>query len=430
MSLRLWLSIISLTCLVGSSAHAQIGDPIDNYLSSAEQKANNVVYNAGAQGRGVAMEAGQAVLNAIASFRAAYADSLKKTESTLTREQEEFFRKIKSSVDMLDETLNTSTGNLQTVTDTMAGAITNLPFSSDVPRVTKVYPLYAVDSAGPSQELIVRGIGLSNGSPVLEINGKPISPNTKTDAEIRFPLPSHGVITDKPLLFPVTLRLFERERKMLGLWNDYIPRTYSVRLAIYPRAIGKFTVTPRRQVANHESNPKKTPQYRCVSPHGDGSSTVPVSVAPTPGWTIDVSSIVYNREYENHGVFTMNSSSAAGFTATLSCSGWGRQTVLGQVVDQGQQGVEQGTFSFLETREGTTLENGNPETKDLQWGDSLTVSNLPADTETILFELKPFTGETLALEGVGTNRFAKVDFNASSKVATVTALSVEQALRQ
>ena len=126
----------------------------------------------------------------------------------------------------------------------------------------------------------------------------------------------------------------------------------------------------------------------------------------------------------------MNSLSPAGFTATLTCSGWGRQTVLGQVVDQGQQGVEQGTFSYTEVREGTTLENGNPETKDLKWGDSITISDLPVDTQTILFELKPFTGETLALEGAGVNRFAKVDFNASSKVATVMARSVEQALRQ
>ena len=406
-----------------SSAHGQ-NDPIETYLSSAEQKANNVVYNAGAQGRGVEMEAGQAVLNAIGAFRAAYADSLKKTESALTEQQEELFRKIRTNVDMLEETLNTSTSNLQTISDTMAGAISNLPFSSDVPRVTKVYPLYTVDTSGPAQELIVRGLGLSNGSPVLEINGKLISPNTKTDAEIRFPLPAHGA-TDKPLLFPATLRLFERERKYWGISKNYVPRTYPIRLAIYPREIGKFTVIPRRKVPSHETNPKTTPQYRCVSPHGDGFSTVPVQVVPTPGWTIDVSTIKYNREYENHGVFTMNSTSPTGFTATLTCDGWGKS-----MFDAGQQGVEQGTFSFTETREGTTLQNGDPKTKDLQWGDSLTVSDLPGDTETILFELKPFTGETLALEGAGSNRFAKVDFNASSKVATITALPVEHALRQ
>lgn len=415
--------------LAVSAARAQIGDPIEAYLSSAEQKASNVVNNAGAQGRGVAMEAGQAVLNAIGAFRAAYADSLKKTESALTGEQEIFFRKIRTNIDLLDEKLTTSTANLQTISDTLAGAITNLPFSSDIPRVTKIYPLYSVDTSGPTQELVIRGLGLSNGSPVLEINGKTISPNTKTDAEIRFPLPSHGPISGNPLLLPAKLLLFERIKHKFW-WDDYLPRTYPVRLAIYPREIGKFSVTPRRRVGSHETIPKTTPEYRCVSPHGDGGAPVPVSVTPTPGWVIDVSTIKYNKEYENHGAFTMNSTAATGFTATLTCSGWGKQTVLGAVVDQGQQGVEQGTFSFVETREGTALENGDPKTKDLQWGDSLTVSDLPADTETILFELKPFTGETLALEGAGSNRFARVDFNAASKVTTVTALPVEQALRQ
>jgi hypothetical protein len=55
---------------------------------------------------------------------------------------------------------------------------------------------------------------------------------------------------------------------------------------------------------------------------------------------------------------------------------------------------------------------------------------MPADTETILFELKPFSGETLQFEGAGSNRFVKVDFNAASKVATVRAFSVEHALRE
>ena len=43
--------------------------PIESYLSSAEKKATTVVNNAGSQGRGVAMEAGQSVLSAIAAFR-------------------------------------------------------------------------------------------------------------------------------------------------------------------------------------------------------------------------------------------------------------------------------------------------------------------------------------------------------------------------
>src|ERR1700752_3144652 len=59
---------------------------------------------------------------------------------------------------------------------------------------------------------------------------------------------------------------------------------------------------------------------------------------------------------------------------TLTCSGWGRVVVLGNVIDHGSKGIEQGTFSYTETREGSILENatGKPP-QILRWGDSITV---------------------------------------------------------
>jgi hypothetical protein len=173
-----------------------------------------------------------------------------------------------------------------------------------------------------------------------------------------------------------------------------------------------------------------TPAYRCESPHGEGSTTVPVSVVPKPGWTIDVSSIRYNRSYSNNGSFTMNTTASTGFTATLSCSGFGRKTgPFGVVIDAGNQGVEQGTFSYTQTREGTTLRDGESKTLALRWGDSLTVSDLPADTETVICRLNPFTGQQLDVEGTGGNRFLQLDFNSISKVVTIRAKAIEEALR-
>ena len=377
------------------------------------------------------MEAGQAALNAIGSFRAAYADSLKLTEGALKDPQAILFRNIKSSMDVIiNQGINGQTDKLQATAETLASAIGNIPFSSDVPRVTRVGPLYSVEEAGLAKEVVIRGIGLSNGSPILEVGGKNISPNTKTDTEIRFPLPPHGAVTNKPLLFSATLHLFERKG---WIWHDYILRTYPIRLAIYPREIGQFTTTPRRRVPKVDTNNVPTPPYRCESPHGEGSFSVPVSVVPTPGWTIVVSSIKYNSSFSNHGSFTMGTTAATGFTGTLSCYGFGivKEPITGTVLDHGSVGVEQGTFSYTETRESTTLENGTTKLpRALLWGDSLTISDLPADTETILFELKPFTGETLDLEGAGSNRFMRLEYNAASKVATVTALGIEQALRQ
>jgi hypothetical protein len=158
-------------------------------------------------------------------------------------------------------------------------------------------------------------------------------------------------------------------------------------------------------------------------------SPVPIQVVPDAGWSVDISTIKWNSEYSHNGLQTLNSTGPAGFTGTLSCHGTGKKVVAGVTVDAGDKGVEAGRYSFTETRDSNELQNANPIKKTIRWGDSLTLADLPADTETILFELKPFSGEILQLEGAGSNRFVKVDFNAASKVATVTAFSLEHALR-
>jgi hypothetical protein len=399
-------------------------DPIENYLSSAQQKANNVVYNAGAAGSRIAMEAGQSALNAIGSFRAAYADSLRLTETSLTGQQVIAFRHIRTSMDLLDQAVNGQTDKFQVIADTLAEGVKGIPLSIDIPRVVKVSPIYTVEGFGSSQEFVVHGMGLANGEPVLEVlGGRTIRPNTKTDSELRFSFPAHGPVGTHPLLLATTLRVFERKREYLGLWNEYVPRTYPIRLAIYPREIGRYTITPRRKIPTVETLSVSTPEYRCESPHGKGDAQVPVNIVPTPGWTIVVSSIAYHSNYSNNGHFTMSTTAATGFTAVLSCYGSGKN-----MFDAGKQGVEHGTFSYIQTREGTTLQNGDTKTMSLNWGDSRTFSDLPADTDTVICELKPFTGQTLDLEGAGSNRFIRLDFNPASKTATVTARRIEESL--
>jgi hypothetical protein len=404
------------------------GDPIETYLASAEKKAASVVNNAGAQGRGVAMEAGQAALNAIAAFRAAYGDSLNLTENMLTGQQAELFRNIHSAIDRLDAYTRDATTNLQGVANTLAAAVTALPFSNDIPRVTVIAPLYIIE--GESRELVLRGIGLSNGDPVLETPAGNLRPSTETDSEIRFTLPTLSAKpNNRPASFATTLRLFERKSKFF-FFSTYIPHTYPVTVAIYPREVGKIKITPRRKVASTESRQQTTSEYRCDSPRGEGSHSVPANVVPSPGWSIETSSIRYNRTYSNHGSFTMNTTSPAGFTATLSCSGWGRVVALGIVVDQGSIGVEKGYFTFTESRPIETLQNGDEQTAILHWGDALTFSNLPNDTETVLVELTPFTGQSLSFEGAGRNRFMNIAFSQATRVATLTARGIEEVLRQ
>src|SRR5437773_1115587 len=74
-------AVVAIAMLSASACTWAQVDPVDHYLTSAENSANSVVSNGGAQARGTAMEAGQALLNAITAFRAAYPEMLKLTES-------------------------------------------------------------------------------------------------------------------------------------------------------------------------------------------------------------------------------------------------------------------------------------------------------------------------------------------------------------
>jgi hypothetical protein len=200
-------------------ANAQSIDPIENYLSSAQEKANNVVYNGGAAGSKIAMEAGQTLLNAIGSFRAAYADSLQLTERSLSGQQLTLFRNIRATTELLEGSLDRQSDRLLGITNTLDQAIRDLPFGSEIPRVMRVTPLYTVD--GSTQEFVIHGLGLANGDPILDVVGGPkIRPNTRTDTELRFSFPSHGAIANRPLLYATTLHVFERRKQYFGLWNE------------------------------------------------------------------------------------------------------------------------------------------------------------------------------------------------------------------
>lgn len=418
--------VLAQMFLIGSTYG--LTDPIEGYLSSAEEKTNNIVNNAGAQARGMAMETGQMALIAIAAFRAAYNQSLDQTDGMLSGQQEELFRNIKITIDRLDAYTQDATINLRDVTENLATSVANIPLSKDIPRVTHVSPLYILD--GESRILVFRGIGLSNSDPVLETPTGALTPLNEGDTELKFQLPAMSAKSNgEPGSFSATLRLFERKNKFL-FFSTYIPHTYPVNVSVYPREIGEIKITPRRKITSSDTREITTPGYRCQSPQGQGSNHVPVNVVSMSPWAIDVPSIRYVRTYSNHGSFTMGTTSPSGFTATLSCNGWGRVVVGGVIIDRGSIGVEQGYFTYTEFKPSYSLQNGDAQTKIVRWGDSLTLTDLPSDTETVLVEFKPFTGQLLSSEGEERNRFMEIKFNRETRVVMLKVNEIEKALRQ
>jgi hypothetical protein len=303
------------------------------------------------------MEAGQALLNAIATFRSAYADSLKGTDSALSGQQAEFFQNIRLSTAKLDQYLKDATTSLDGIADKLDAAARSLPFASDVPRVTRISPLFVAERQVSSRELVVKGVGLANKVPILWINGTPARPTTSTDSELRFQMPDKNGASNGRGFAAGVLQVYERRSGYI--FPSYVPKYYPVRVMIYPTSIGPYSVVPRSRSSTPDEATRTTAPFRCESGNGEGRSTVPVSVTATGGWKIDTSTIVWRSSYSNHGSTTLNSQSESGFTATISCDGFGKVVVLGQTVDAGSKGVESGHYEYKERTVTNSLRDGD-----------------------------------------------------------------------
>lgn len=397
-------------------------DPVAGYLDQAERGALNVLNEAGAQGKGVAMTAAQGVLSAIALFRQEYSDSLKETVSALGGERYRLFQDIRTTTDALNDTATNATEAIERTSGALAMTVSNLPFTKDIPRVTRVYPLFSV-ATDPKREFAVKGLSLTNAPPTLRHGKAVTSPVTAFDTELRFAVPPHDPVTDRPVVVPSTVQVFERKTKWV-FFDDFVPKTYPVQLVVYPKVIGPATLTPRLRTTRVETVAKVTPR-RCESPRGEGIERVAVSVTPTPGYLIDVSSVEWRQEFASNGVWLLESTTPTGITARLVCTGTGKNWV-----DAGSIGSISGRLHYTESRSVPDLVPGPAVTFDLSWGESR-VDSWPENTETVILQLNPFrTGRMESIEGSARGRFAVVEYNPQAKTTRVTARPIELVMRE
>lgn len=199
--------------LLARPAHAVI-DPVSGYLDQAERGVRASIQEAGSQGKGVVMETGQATLAAIALFRQQYSDALGESVTKLGGERYRLFQDIQASASTLSAGANRVTADIQRSAETLAATVQSLPFTKDVPRITKIVPLYSVQSTSPT-EFSVQGIGLDNKKPVLSFAKKQSGPGTQSFNELRFLVPEHAAAVEAPVFVQTNLQLYERQTKWL-----------------------------------------------------------------------------------------------------------------------------------------------------------------------------------------------------------------------
>ena len=410
--------IACLLALTGLSAKA-IDEPVEATLTSIETKANNVVREAGSQGRGVAMEAAQGLLQSIRLFRSLYGSALTETVDKLGGERAALFRDIQNMANTLDTSAISALDRVQRAADSLAETVAQAVGSRAFPRIRTVTPLFSV-AGDPTAAFSIKGLFLAHGKPSLEMQGKRRSPGTALDTELRFDNPTTAATITEPVLVPATLTVYEHIARRF--WFDATEaKTYPLQLAVYPRAIGPAELTPLLRTQQTVSNTYTGPLVRCESPRGEGTASVPHSFSPTDGYTIDPASIEFVREYANNGTHSFGGTG----TLTLTCHGFGKN-----LVDKGEVGVISGRVRFRETKTTDVVVLGTAIPFIFSWGDSR-VEQLPANAVGVKFALTPtFTRQRLESVGSSRIRFAAVEFDPVAKTVRVTAAPIDVALRE
>lgn len=436
--------------LVPFAADMTLGQALDRLEETADQ----ILENAGDQARGTVMEVGQQSLNSIAALRAAYSDSLDETFSALSKTERQAFEDVRSSIGQAEDFEGKTTEDLERLEGKMIAALQRLPLVDDIPFVQHTSPSYFVlDGKGPIR-LQVTGFNLAVGDPHLMISGERIDPTDEEDGRLLFLVPqppqgaleaSEGLLADAlnatlegtpldslPLWNqpPVLGELVVYQQTGWWIFGEEVPHTYRIAFFPVPPVVGAFVASIKREEEIQERVERTTQGYRCESPHGRGSDRVNVSIAPTAGWQIDPNSIRWHESYKNHGSHTMRSSSGSGFTAELSCYGWGQVKKLGVVIDAGNQGVISGHYTYTEFRPSRQQVVQPIERGILRWNADVALLDLPDETTSVSVALLPFTGELAVTLGGDRNRWLTVDFDRSTKQAVIHARTAEAALRE
>lgn len=446
---RVSVFVLTATLLVPATpSHGVVevlaaGWTIGNTLDHLEEAASNVLELAGAQAQGTVMEAGQGALNVIGALRWQYREMLNDTVGSLTELEQRAFEDARVLLSEAERVADGLVADLGSLSAQANRTLAQIPGIDSIPLVQEISPQYFVRRSGVSPVIRVSGMNLADGDPYLELYGRVVMPVNETDGELTFELPTQRSVGPKnngegdrwestgASEDPIEGRLvvFERRSKWFFL-SDYESRDYRIVLFPVPDQVGDYSVHIVREVPGEEFAERVTPSYRCESPNGSGRHVVPIGVAASPeGWQILPKTIRFRASYQNHGSHTLKSSSAAGFTAELSCHGFGKVSLpLVGTVDRGSKGVISGEYLYREAKSTQVKVVEEIKQGSLRWQEDVPLLDLPGDTKTVSVTLNLFTGKTVNLQGRDGHRFAELEYNAAAKTARLRSRSADEAL--
>jgi hypothetical protein len=319
-------ALVLLTFLHGVPVRAQTelivpGIVTSQLVDQLAARATEGMERAEKTGDYVLAQAYRNVLTMLDAFRATSKELLDRMFQGLTAQQQNFFREADTLL------VNVSKDSQSILEDSTKLVELVYQVSNDLPLVgrsrmvvLRYSPSNIIWERGRQVTIVVRGLNVQPGNPVLIVNGNQYLPVTTLMQEARFHLPTD--IVAEPKKDPVTVQA-RIEFKKKGLISTTTYRQ-TIAFTILPRVVGTYSVGYDYSYDSTERSEVLRRDYRFEG----RDTTVRVTQTPTKGaeWRIDPSTIKYLKYAgEASNPVTLDGpASPTGFTLAMRCNQYWR----------------------------------------------------------------------------------------------------------
>ena len=261
----------------------------------------------------------QALRNLLTSLDAVSGTSnqiLDKTFSSLTSQQQLFFREIDALLININLTSQDVLNKSTEVVELAYQISTDVPFGKDRYVVLRYAPSTIIWEHGRQVEVSFRGLNLSTAKPTLILNGARIAPTKTLLQEATFFVPTDLVKDPRNRTITIQGKI---ELTKKGFFFD--KKIYQdISFTILPHVLGKYSAV----TTNKEEVWERSEVFRRDYEFEGRNTDVKVTQTPTKGgkWRIDPASIRYQKDRgeASDALYMDGPASPTGFTMAMRCN--------------------------------------------------------------------------------------------------------------
>ena len=186
---------------------------------------------------------GQLLLDQLDAILQANVD---KTFGELRDTEQQLFIDVREQIENLKTLENIAASDVKQITNNLATAMGNVPFSRTTPRVLEYDPYYVLsklENQDGAVSINIMGFLLADGIPSLELANKSCSLKIKIDTRLSFSCPINIFTTDDSIDYVHgILKIYEKPGFFSQFWKEPEEFVYNISVNVIPRVFGTYVM--------------------------------------------------------------------------------------------------------------------------------------------------------------------------------------------